>query len=109
MSITFQKRQKEMKRQEKAREKATRRAEKKLAKGKDGENTNGAPVDPALDPTIDWLQKSEMIPIARNPGPIAEQYTQRPPSPRSSSGFGALGANQHESVPPQNENLRWSF
>jgi hypothetical protein len=60
MSITFQKRQKEMKRQEKAREKATRRAEKKLAKGKDGENANGTPVDPALDPTIDWAYKSEI-------------------------------------------------
>jgi hypothetical protein len=59
MSITFQKRQKEMKRQEKAREKAQRRAEKKLNKGKDGENVNNAPVDPALDPTIDWSYQSE--------------------------------------------------
>jgi hypothetical protein len=32
MTITFQKRQKEMKRQEKQREKAERRAQKKLAK-----------------------------------------------------------------------------
>jgi hypothetical protein len=32
MAITFQKRQKEMKRQEKQREKAERRAQKKLAK-----------------------------------------------------------------------------
>jgi hypothetical protein len=60
MSITFQKRQKEMKRQEKAREKAQRRAQKKLAKGKDGENSNTTPVDPALDPTIDWSYQNEI-------------------------------------------------
>ena len=60
MSITFQKRQKEMKRQEKAREKAQRRAQKKLAKGKDGENSNPTPVDPALDPTIDWSYQNEI-------------------------------------------------
>jgi hypothetical protein len=60
MSITFQKRQKEMNRQEKAREKAQRRAQKKLAKGKDGENSNTTPVDPALDPTIDWSYQNEI-------------------------------------------------
>ncbi|HKM66204.1 MAG TPA: hypothetical protein VJX70_03485 [Candidatus Acidoferrum sp.] len=38
MAITFQKRQKEMKRLEKQREKAERRAQKKLAKRTDKEN-----------------------------------------------------------------------
>jgi hypothetical protein len=60
MSITFQKRQKEMKRIEKQKEKAERRAQKKLAKGKEGENSTGAPVDPALDPTIDWSHQNEI-------------------------------------------------
>jgi|HubBroStandDraft_6_1064221.scaffolds.fasta_scaffold1479076_1 hypothetical protein len=45
MTITFQKRQKEMKRQEKQREKAARREQKKLAKRAEKEaaieNTNG--------------------------------------------------------------------
>ena len=45
MTITFQKRQKEMKRQEKQREKAERRAQKKLAKRAEKEaasmNENG--------------------------------------------------------------------
>lgn len=45
MTITFQKRQKEMKRQEKQREKAERRAQKKLAKRAEKEaaieNVNG--------------------------------------------------------------------
>jgi hypothetical protein len=59
MSITFQKRQKEMKRLEKQKEKAERRAQKKLAKSKEGENANGAPVDPSLDPTIDWSHQNE--------------------------------------------------
>jgi hypothetical protein len=59
MSITFQKRQKEMKRIEKQKEKAQRRAEKKLAK-KDSDTTNGTPIDPALDPTIDWSFQSDL-------------------------------------------------
>ena len=41
MTITFQKRQKEMKRQEKQREKAERRAQKKLAKRAEKEALSG--------------------------------------------------------------------
>jgi hypothetical protein len=43
MAITFQKRQKEMKRLEKQREKAERRAQKKLAKRMEKEAANTAP------------------------------------------------------------------
>lgn len=48
MAITFQKRQKEMKRLEKAREKAQRRAEKKEAKRVEKESDTyqpGAPIE----------------------------------------------------------------
>jgi hypothetical protein len=45
MTITFQKRQKEMKRLEKQREKAEKRAQRKLAKRAEGE----APKDDTLD------------------------------------------------------------
>jgi len=41
-------------------EKAQRREQKKLAKGKDGENPNSPPIDPALDPTIDWSYQNEI-------------------------------------------------
>jgi threonyl-tRNA synthetase len=47
MATTFQKRQKEMKRAEKAREKAEKRAQRKIAR-----NEGGAPIDdeiPLLD------------------------------------------------------------
>jgi hypothetical protein len=45
MAITFQKRQKELKRQEKQREKAERRAQRKLAKRAENDalQENGAP------------------------------------------------------------------
>jgi hypothetical protein len=49
MTITFQKRQKEMKRLEKQREKAERRAQKKLAKRAEKEagiEPMGAPIEP---------------------------------------------------------------
>jgi hypothetical protein len=46
MTITFQKRQKEMKRQEKARAKAERRAQKKLAKRAEKEATTEQPIVP---------------------------------------------------------------
>jgi hypothetical protein len=44
VAITFQKRQKEMKRQEKAREKAARREQKKLEK-RDKETGGGPPIE----------------------------------------------------------------
>jgi hypothetical protein len=50
MTITFQKRQKEMKRLEKAKEKAERRAQKKLAKRAEKEagiEPMGAPIETA--------------------------------------------------------------
>ncbi len=49
--ITFQKRQKEMKRQEKQRAKAERRAQKKLAKRADGANDNAVESDTVITPT----------------------------------------------------------
>ena len=51
--ISFQKRQKEMKRQEKQQMKAQRRAERKLAKNGEGEGAahpDGAAVGEAIDP-----------------------------------------------------------
>jgi len=45
MSITFQKRQKEMKRLEKQREKAERRAQRKLAKRAEAENPTSTPIE----------------------------------------------------------------
>ena len=58
MTITFQKRQKEMKRQEKQREKAARREQKKLAKRAEKEaavdNANGN-----LDVVVDEVAGSE--------------------------------------------------
>ncbi len=57
MTVTFQKRQKEMKRLEKAKEKAERRTQKKLAKRaeKDG---NGPAV---VDDSIDWGARDEAL------------------------------------------------
>ena len=55
MPITFQKRQKEMKRMEKQRAKAERRAQKKLAKGED-ENT-GETAQGERDPDIMGLDE----------------------------------------------------
>jgi hypothetical protein len=45
MAITFQKRQKEMKRLEKQREKAERRAQKKLEKRAEKESGGGPPIE----------------------------------------------------------------
>jgi hypothetical protein len=51
--ITFQKRQKEMKRQEKAKMKAEKRAQKKLTKGSETEETIELMTGPPrLDPDI---------------------------------------------------------
>jgi hypothetical protein len=53
--ISFQKRQKEMKRQEKQQMKAQRRAERKLAKGsetEDGAPSEGTPEIDGIDPDI---------------------------------------------------------
>jgi hypothetical protein len=50
--ITFQKRQKEMKRQEKAKMKAEKRAQKKLTKGPDEEEIQLMTGPPRLDPEI---------------------------------------------------------
>ena len=52
--ITFQKRQKEMKRQEKQRMKAERRAQKKLAKNSEtGEQTETVLVPTDSEPSVD--------------------------------------------------------
>ena len=51
MPITFQKRQKEFKRQEKQREKAERRAQKKLAKRAQNDLPQDSNVDAATEPT----------------------------------------------------------
>jgi hypothetical protein len=51
VAITFQKRQKEMKRMEKQRAKAERRAQKKLAR-RDHPDRSGAPVDSAQETSV---------------------------------------------------------
>ena len=63
MATTFQKRQKEMKRLEKARDKAERRAQKKLIKGTPG----GPPVE-ALEPMDnEGLDVDFAIPVVAEP------------------------------------------
>ena len=56
MAITFQKRQKEMKRQEKAREKLERRAQRKLDKRAENDTTTG-------DPDVDHIQLGPQAPL----------------------------------------------
>jgi hypothetical protein len=53
MAITFQKRQKEMKRMEKQRAKAERRAQKKLAKRDNPEGSGDNLGEPLEQPTFD--------------------------------------------------------
>jgi hypothetical protein len=63
MATTFQKRQKEMKRLEKARDKAERRAQKKLIKG-----TPGGPPIEALEPMDnEGLDVDFAIPVVAEP------------------------------------------
>jgi hypothetical protein len=58
MTITFQKRQKEMKRLEKQREKAEKRAQRKLAKRAEG--------DAPKDETLDTIEPGTELPQPEN-------------------------------------------
>lgn len=64
MTTTFQKRQKEMKRMEKARMKAERRAQKKLAaRSGTGESPEPqiAPAEPKADPALDSSEAAPSV------------------------------------------------
>jgi hypothetical protein len=75
MTITFQKRQKEMKRQEKQREKAERRAQKKLAKRAE---KGAASVNGSADAAISVVHHS-----ARQPRPRGSVHAGKLPRPTS--------------------------
>jgi hypothetical protein len=70
MSITFQKRQKEMKRQEKQREKAEKRAQKKVAKNAAKDPNATGDFTTPVNSTESEVADPSSTPV--NPGPAPE-------------------------------------